>query len=96
MPTIITISTEEVRALYATKKFSMQQIADHFGVSRQAILYHLQRKPKKPIPVRCDGCGKEFGIQRKRGRLKKFFYCSDACRPAPKAVWEELAKEILE
>lgn len=104
MPTIITIPTEEVIALYKTGKFSMNKLAKHFGVSRQAVWYHLHGKRQTsqsqrtmPVKVLCDGCGKEFEITRGRGRPGKYFYCGAPCKaPAQKEVWKELAKEILE
>lgn len=87
---------DEVRALWATKQYTMRQLADHFGVSRQAIHYHLKTKPKaRAVLVTCDGCGKEFIYERKRGRPGKFF-CASECAPANPEVWQELAKEILE
>lgn len=89
------ISGEEVRALWATKEYSLQQLADHFGVSRQAIHYHVTPRTKPKVLIVCDGCGEKFLYERKRGRPKKV-YCPECPPPARREVWQELAKEILE
>ena len=87
------VSSEQVREL--RKKFTLQQLAEFFGVSRQAV-YHREKLKPTNVKYTCTGCGQKFDRTSVKGRPPITPYC-EACKPKLKdQIWEELAREILD
>lgn len=77
-------SDKIIRNLYLEKKLSLRQIGNKYGVTRQAVHQWIKKLGIKAIhtakvPVICKKCGKDFGVNRYRWRLRKSFYCSVDC-----------------
>ncbi len=65
------------------KLYSLQMIADVYGVTRQAVKKHLNKRGisthKRKWPVKCDQCGKIFKRTRCNIRKNRFNYHNQAC-----------------
>lgn len=74
---------EGVVVLWGDDLYTLQMIADLYGVSRQGVKKFLNRRGidtgYRKLVVVCDGCGVEFEKSRCHVRKNRFNYCSLVC-----------------
>lgn len=78
------VQTQDVVVRYTKLHQTMEEIGQHYGVTRQAIFKHLRKAgidadQGERVTVECSMCGKEFSMTRKRWKLTDRPHCSSDC-----------------
>ena len=78
------VQTQDVVVRYTKLHQTMEEIGQHYGVTRQAILKHLRKagvssQEGERVNVECSMCGKEFSVTRKRWKQTEKYHCSNDC-----------------
>ena len=80
----VVMDTAEVVTLYTVAHQTMQQIANRYGVTRQAVLHHLRKAGVKAergtrVQVNCAYCGSGLNLVRCKWRRSKRHFCNEHC-----------------
>jgi len=76
--------TQDMVLFYTIQHWTMQQIGDHFGMSRAAVSKRLKKwgiriSEGEWVNLECEFCGKAFQITRARWRNSIKHFCSQPC-----------------
>lgn len=78
------VETQDVVVRYTKLHQTMEEIGQHYGVTRQAIQKRLRKagissEQGERVQVECSICGKGFSLQRKRWHRTERYHCSTDC-----------------